>query len=225
MINENLSKPEFIKKFKDSLKPHNDKPGPGNPRDFTWSNDDVVSKIDILDVAKKYGFSYIGGGKQSTVFTHPNKKYVIKLFGPDGGYLRFLKFCLDNRGNKYLPKIRGKVIKINNNVFAVRLEKLTPYDHKAYATQFFNMCIDPEMYLDGELNDEMTIIKPPEQNKEAANVAKFLVKNRNLKDFQHYGNIMMRGREPVLIDPLYNYFRNNDYTIDPWEYKNMEGLF
>lgn len=37
-----------------------------------------------------------------------------------------MKFCMDNTRNPYLPKIRGKVVKITPIIYAIRLEKLTP---------------------------------------------------------------------------------------------------
>lgn len=157
----------------------------------------------IPELMNRYGFKPVGTGKYGSVFANDRYPYVIKVFMKDTAYLRWLSFAKQNQNNPLVPKIRGKVVRISNNFMAVRLEKLTPIKS------------DDDM---ANMWDQLE--KTPHGNK----VDKFLNDNQKLLDM-HAGNIMLRGNQPVIVDPFYNFFRNGMPTIDPDDISGFKNLF
>lgn len=196
LLLEKLRKPGEIEIFKNRVSKLN----AVDARDVKW-------QTTLPDLMTKFGFRNVGAGKYGTVFANDNYPYIIKIFMRDAAYLKWLNFCMQNQGNKWLPKIRGKVIKIGNLFMAVRLEKLTPYNMKGTP-------VDEKLYHDAdELGDP-----------EAKKVVDFLDANARLLDL-HEGNAMMRGSQVVIIDPFYNFYRGGKYTIDPNDLSSFRELF
>ena len=167
-------------------------------RDNTW-------RTNLDDYMSKYDFKKFGSGKYASVYGNQKYPFVIKVFQKDSAYMRWLKFCLSNRDNPYVPKIKGKVLKITPMVYAIRLEKLSP----GYITSEFN-----REYSQWQKD-------PNYKTQDAAlqQVFDFFEPNRKLLDL-HGENVMMRGDQLVIIDPFYNWFGKEEpgkYTIDPDE--------
>ena len=162
-----------------------------------------------------HGFSFLGSGKYASVYGNPKYSYVIKVFMRDSAYQRWLDFCLKNKDNKHVPKIKGKVIKISNDVFAIRLEKLTPLKQDLRRGDFGNA------YHEWENDNSYK-----SEDKDINDILEFFSKNKNLIDI-HSENIMMRGNVDVVVDPFYNFVKVKDgkaiFSIDPNE--EIPGLF
>lgn len=171
-----------------------------------------IKNVDTRDTSWMYtvgglmqsrGFATLGSGKYGSVFGHSKYPYVVKVFMKDSAYLRWIKFAMDNKNNPYVPKIRGKVLKITPMIYAIRLEKLTPGTFTGpFAKAYMNWQNDPSYQSD---------------DKNIQDILDYFSKNKKLLDL-HGENIMMRGDQLVVIDPFYNWFNKHnamDYTIGP----------
>jgi hypothetical protein len=204
-----LNKPKEIRLFKSRVS--NVKAV--DTRDNSWQGT-------LNDLFSKYGFSNTGSGKYGTVFINSKYQYAIKVFMKDTAYLKFIQFCLKNQSSPYIPKIRGKVVKINDMFMAIRIEKLGPISNGIDLIEFVHMIRDPEFFLKGKMN----LITIHNDDPHAQNLCKFLLDNEKLTDI-HLGNIMMRRNQPVVIDPIYNWYKGGQFTMDPDDISSFKDLF
>lgn len=157
-----------------------------------------------------HDFELIGQGKYAAVYHNDNYPYVIKVFMRDTAYLKWLAFCAKHQNNRFIPKIRGKVIRITSLFMAIRLERLTRfssmYDTKTFST-IQNLADLPDV-----------------SDQDLAEIQLFFRQNRQLIDI-HQDNLMMRNNQVVIVDPLYNWFNNDKFTIDPNDLTGLEYLF
>lgn len=75
---------------------------------------------------EKYGFNHLGTGNFGTVYEKPGYPWVFKIFKGDRAYLYYIKYCKAHQDNENIPKIKGHTIRINNDTYAIRTEKLQP---------------------------------------------------------------------------------------------------
>lgn len=151
--------------------------------------DDLTSKM------SKHGFVSVGSGISGEVYRNPEYPFVLKVFRKDSGYLAWINFCKANQNNKYVPKIRGSIVRLNQIFWAVRLEPLHEIAKK-YMTdtnKLLNtldmLLMDPD-YIDENLDPDLIPI------------ADFLSQHSPWMDL-HFDNVMVRDNgELVLIDPL-----------------------
>lgn len=165
----------------------------------------VKDSFYITDLMKKlnqlgYQKYFLGAGIFGTVYARPEDDYVIKIFQPDKGYKRYLDYMQTNRMNPYVPKLRGKPIKLPNGLTMVRIEKLKEIDPKLY---------NEISYLKAGKDDVMSqaVRRSFEQR-----YPQFLNLLDDLKMMSnrgtglaldlHGGNIMMRDNLPVITDPF-----------------------
>jgi hypothetical protein len=222
MLLETLRKPSFISYIRNNAYPDKE----GNNRNSIDESD-----VDFIELASQYGFKKIGIGYRSTVFGNPKYPYVIKLFVRDYGYMKYLKFCMDNKKNPYMPKIRGKVIKINNYMYAVRLEKLIPYGDlpttdkvkiESLAQMLFDI-MEKGKNFDASYQNLIKYTKSNKNLIDIRNVVEFFM-NNNLKLDPIVYNFMKRPNGDIVItDPLFGYFK--DKKIDPKNLDDIKGIF
>lgn len=184
------------------------------PKEIEYFRSQVVSyneidhrnsdwKCDLNDLFLNYGFKNLGNGKYGSVYGNSKYQYVLKIFMKDSAYLKWISFSLKNQDNPYVPKIRGKVVKITPLFYAIRLEKLTPTVEltKSFDREYSKWSCD-NSYQTEDIN----------LNK----ILKYFENHRKLLDI-HSGNVMMRNDQPVITDPFYNWFdkKTKTYTMDP----------
>jgi len=151
------------------------------------------------------GFKRVGSGKYASVFLHSKYPYALKIFMKDSAYLRWIDFAKKNQKNPFVPKIRGKVVKITPVIYAIRLEKLDRYSYgggKKFMSEYARWAKDKNY-------------KSSDPDIQA--VLEEFAKNKSLLDL-HGENMMMRGNQLVIIDPYYNWFGRKEpgkYMIDP----------
>ncbi len=148
------------------------------------------------------GFTKLGQGAFGAVYEKPGYPWVFKLFANDAAYLAWINYVVKNQSNEHVPKLKGKPFRINDGVFAVRMEKLKRM---------------PDTWWDDPLLDKVVYGGITTQNKEELkelgheDLAKVLVDihhlahgniNNDWNTDMHGGNIMMRGDIPVITDPL-----------------------
>jgi hypothetical protein len=152
----------------------------------------IAAKLNALGY-KQYN---IGSGYYAYVYARPQDNYVIKIFREDPGYAAFLNYITKNANNPYVPKLKGKIIKLPNKYSIVRLEKLTRIDidlFKKIEYAAFNEF------------DKQTIAEIEGQH---PGLLDFVRSLRTLASHSNVGfdlnrsNIMMRGDTPVITDPF-----------------------
>jgi hypothetical protein len=149
-----------------------------------------------------YGFKLLGAGKYASVYGKASYDHVIKVFMKDSAYLRWIKFAKDHEGNPYVPKVRGKVLKISEYIYAIRLEKLSAgnFGSTEFYTEFAKWQRDGS-YVSSDPDIQVILEE--------------FSKNKKLLDL-HGENVMFRGNQLVIVDPYYNWFKpGQGYTIDP----------
>lgn len=151
----------------------------------------------FVDFLKQQGFEKIGkDGSFAAVFERAGYPWLFKIFNNDRAYLTYIKWVIDHQSNPNVPKIRGKLIKINDNTFAVRMEKLKPLLGSNYDSKLVSLLdSNPRTWADNQIeyikDNYPGIIQIVDE-----------LKKHNWKFDMHHNNIMMRGNIPVIIDPV-----------------------
>lgn len=165
------------------------------------------------------GFKEIGSGMYSIVYQKPGASFVVKVYQNSGASpereLAWYEYCHANKGNPYLPKV-GKIKQFGDwyVVFIETLQAITdPNVKKAY-----NMAILP--YLGMKLSADAVMEKIEDEEEQtdfrlSDDDAHMLVGlyEEIEKVFGHFGwnldsadihdeNIMARGRQLVISDPI-----------------------
>ena len=84
---------------------------------------------------RQHGFEQLGSsGAYGGAYSNRDYPWVFKIFTSDPAYLAFFKYAKQHQNNPNLPQIKGNVIKINDDTFAVRIEKLHPISHTLFQT-------------------------------------------------------------------------------------------
>ena len=151
----------------------------------------------------KYGFRRIGFGTFGTVYEKSGYPWIFKIFNTDPAYLTYLKWAIMHQSNPHAPKIKGKILKINDNTFAVRMERLTDFNFKNDAIlsrlqRMLDMYTGSHQTLYG--NDRIWVQEHFPKLVELMDE----MSERGFPFDIHKNNIMMRGNTPVIIDPVYD---------------------
>ena len=160
----------------------------GGPLLFT-----LQKKLEELGY-KKY---MLGSGIFGIVYARPEDNFVLKIYTTDRGYESFLKFIGDHKGSPFVPKLRGKPMRINRYTL-IRIEKLTEMPMDDY------MAVNHYLFSTSLM---LRKVSTNELNKKFPGFTEFLdelKENAQLNHMgldMHMGNIMMRGNTPVVIDP------------------------
>lgn len=166
-----------------------------------------------------HGFQHLGRGMYGVVVTHPRLPYVLKLFdAQDTAYLQFVNMVQNSGENPHFPRFRGKPIKLTARTWAIRMEKLAPWEPNRASIldrglQEIMMVQDEDQGADWiKIFDNpdsaearravmMVLRKWPRLDQALAMLHEFASSHRVNWDL-HYGNIMKRGSTPVITDPF-----------------------
>lgn len=160
-----------------------------------------------LDAFNKFltdnGFKKLGTGSFGTVFESPNYPWVFKLFYNDPAYFKFFEFARANQSNPYLPTIKGKYIRLNKGVYVIRLEKLEKLGYNS-PREFPALDHLLNIITAADFKREMAQVKKidPKLADTIGQISKLLG-----NDFEfdlHSGNLMKRGNQLVITDPIYS---------------------
>lgn len=155
------------------------------------------------------GYQRIGKGDFGAVYEKPGRNYVLKVFTVvDRGYRNFISLALAHQDNPHFPRFSGKLIRVTPNYYAIRMEKLTPFDPQAvgdYAYAIFDYIQDGQPEPD---------LEPyPELRAACDLVRKTLLSQYH---FDHKdGSFMMRGQTIVITDPVLDLAAKDDVRGDP----------
>jgi hypothetical protein len=175
-----------------------------------------VQQDDAVIELSNLGWRQIGAGSFARVLKHPNYPYVLKLFdAKDTCYLKFLNWVSQNQNSPYLPEVRGKPLKITKDVYAIRLERLSPirgnnpqfslmntwHNYKLYDVRdeeefkkLFKMLADAELYQSQQ--DFIDFL---------FELSKFVKSISSCEVDYHDANVMQRNDILVVIDILFPY--------------------
>jgi signal peptidase I len=162
----------------------------------------------------KNGWREIGKGAYASVFEHPNKNYVLKLFSSaDTAYMDFVTF-VKQHPNEHFPKF-GNIVKLNEKYWTVKIETLQPitsnykkelkiigdvvalFKYRSYET-IVKMIKDEDGY--GRWQEFVTYLDKHPSMKDAISTLMPLFR----KYFCDLGdsNFMLRGDVIVFTDPV-----------------------
>lgn len=176
------------------------------------------TRFDAHDILINAGYSKVGDGNWSQVYRKANESYVLKLFSStDYAYLAFLAL-VKNHPNIHFPTVIGKLIKVTENYYAVRLEPLENVN--STADQFvkvardyirgidLNEFIDGVRMIDADNPHWQDIIKARDfmenhsEIKKACDLIGTLLPRFRLD--MHRDNVMLRNTTFVFTDPIYD---------------------
>jgi hypothetical protein len=92
---------------------------------------EITRPIDMRDataILRRHGYEQLGYGVYAKVFARQDEPFVLKIFnGLDMAYISYLKLITRVR-NPHFPVVKGKPVKVNDEYWAVRLERLEPIE-------------------------------------------------------------------------------------------------
>lgn len=157
--------------------------------------------------ASDLGFKKIGVGNFGTIYKNDVYPYVIKIFNAkDINYISWLQWSIKNQSNRFVPKIKGSLSKVNDSLFAIRLEPLTECKDTKQVLAL-EVLINHPSSVDN-LTDPYYQIgikrlsENPKEDLDLKTVCEFLHKKQHQLDLG-IDNFMMRGDQIVIVDPLY----------------------
>ena len=186
---------------------------------------EIINESEVLDeitrpgqgkaeyMLEKAGYEKLGQGVSGTVYAKPGEDSVLKLFQSwDNSYKLFVNFTLQHP-NIHYPKFKGKMMKITDNYYAARMERLTPLSQehakmvktmKDYITQRIASGfreINPDEATWWQRDMEMVEAKQPGITEVCEELAKFIDESDSGLDLQP-ANVMLRGNTLVITDPV-----------------------
>ena len=159
------------------------------------------------EVLKKAGYEKLGEGYYAAVYAKGDADHVLKLFSVrDTSYPNFVNMTIQ-RPNIHFPKFKGKMMKVTNEYYAIRMEKLEPLSQdkkdtlelmRHYIYAFVRDRFQP-FYRATEMEN---LEKMQPGITEACDLlARLMINNRLALDL-HMKNAMMRGNTIVITDPV-----------------------
>lgn len=181
LMEMSLSKPKFLDDFIRSTK--------NIPSNIGLS---VGLRSAVGDIAEPYKFKQIGSGLFAVVLKNKTYPYVLKIYDKnDTGYKHYLDFCIKNQDNPYVPKIKGRPVSIRDTRYMViRIETLEPINKGDMRTFY--------ILWEGVRNGTTT-----DRNlKKVIDFIEMMKTDPGIHFDLHQGNVMKRGNQLVVTDPL-----------------------
>lgn len=164
-------------------------------------------------ILEKAGYEKYGSGWYAMVYAKPNADHVLKLFSVrDRSYPEFVNMTIQN-SNTHFPKFKGKMMKVTNEYYAIRMEMLTRFGEadepilKKIKNYIYGYATYGRSYSDNirgqEVINEIDQVEEMQPGiKKACELIADLIANGNVGLDLHHGNLMMRGNTIVFTDPV-----------------------
>jgi len=160
----------------------------------------------------KAGYKRLGDGYFAKVYGRADADHVLKLFkSRDTAYMAFVNMVMKNP-NPHFPAFKGKMMKVTNDYYAIRMERLTPLPDNtplgpsfllaAHMLKYILMVSGDEDYQDEVYADFMEKL---EDTQPGITQACDLIGNKLLPTYLldlHSANIMQRDNVIVITDPV-----------------------
>lgn len=160
---------------------------------------------DYKTILHSKGWATLGSGSYADVYGKPGVDYVLKVFDANDYAYREYIDVIRQHDNPHFPRVKGKLVEINDHFAAVRLEILSPMKPTKFAMLDVSHII--QLWLHGEEKMEEFEKRAAEamfdalpRMKEALTIIRDNL-GRNFFDV-HDRNLMMRGNVIVIIDPV-----------------------
>jgi hypothetical protein len=141
------------------------------------------------------GYRRLGKGMFGAIYEKPGSQYVLKVFSAlDAAFLDFTKLARAHQDNPHFPKFYGKLVQVTNDYYAIRMEKLTPFNPHLFGDAGYALFDYIQDGKDGaELNDYPAL-------KSACDLVR--TKLLSIYVFDHKNEaFMVRGNTIVITDP------------------------
>lgn len=157
-----------------------------------------------------HGYERVAGGTYAVVYAKPGANTVLKLVSKrDVAYLAFVKLALDNQDNPHFPRFSSKLIRLNDQYMAVRMERLV--EGKGVEDNYRSfIAYGLDLYLSRKGNfasmadhAKESLRSAFEKNPELQDACDLLVSHLSgyVNDL-HPANVMFRGETVVITDPV-----------------------
>ena len=157
------------------------------------------------------GYEMLGYGIFANVYAKPGENGVLKLFdSEDEAYQKFVYMAMSNP-NPHFPKFKGKMMKITDEYYAIRMEKLTPLpdtpDTASYAKKisaYVKLIQNKSGRIRSDADELISDIDEIEKEQPGIKYACNMIGNRFKEEIIdiHNDNIMLRGNILVITDPV-----------------------
>jgi hypothetical protein len=181
----------------------------------------------VDNILQKAGYKRLGYGSFGAVYDKGDK--IIKIFtSKDSAYLAFVSMVLKHKDNPHFPKMYGKPIKISDEYYGIKMEKLEVGEvNPEHISEYINNI--KHGISDDDINPKIIkfIKSQGEKFEEACSlIAEILKSNSHFKVDMYSGNenLLKRGNTIVFIDPIYDedkIFDRNLPNIGMWEDKKI----
>ena len=160
----------------------------------------------------EYKFAPVKGavGGFGSIMSHPDLKYVVKLFDSDDvGYMKFVQVAKAHSDNPHFPRFRGQPMKLSRETMGVRLERLIPMPRSRFETleMLLNQAQRDSNWRRHLATNELAkefLTKWPQFGAALDLLNQAALSPNSDVDFDwHDGNIMQRtDGTPVIVDPF-----------------------
>lgn len=175
--------------------------------------DEITRPVDMYDadeVLNNSGYEQIGRGHFAKIYAKRGSDHVLKLFAShDMSYPRFVNMTIQNP-NTHFPQFKGKMMKITDTYYAIRMEKLSPISVNSLdqsilklMREYINHQVDDSFRPFPRMETMSRLEKMQPGITEACDgVAELLKQGGAISLDLHSGNVMKRGNTLVIIDPV-----------------------
>jgi hypothetical protein len=169
------------------------------------------NKYKAEEILRNAGYKTLGEGTYGTVFAKPGADHVLKLFlSTDKAYLSFIDL-VNSTNNIHFPKFKGKLIRVTDEYYAIRMEILTRVadnTQTAYAARAMSNFIrmkqglKPHTQTPEQVATEMESLEKSQPGIiETCEIIADGISKKYPIDL-HNENYMMRGNVLVITDPV-----------------------
>lgn len=162
-----------------------------------WRSPELtVHRARMRGIFARYQWERVGEGAAGIVFINARHPYAVKVYAYDSGYHQYVNWCVDHAKNKYVPKFRSRPVRVLDNIFAVRCEKLI----SAQGSNESYKLADQVYRCVRAINKSSPL---DEYDPDMIELCKFLAKFEHYLDL-HDANVMFRTNGSLVVtDPLY----------------------
>ena len=179
---------------------------------------DEISRPEMSDaetILSNAGYENLGSGTFSSVHRKADSPHCLKLvYARDGGYRDFVRLAMQYP-NPHFPKFKGKMMKITDNYYAIRMEVLERSWFLGDETEIMSNYIKFLRHQNNLSTQKVTPLSDAEEINlkmneleksqpgitKACEILGTKSKPTSWVDL-HFGNAMMRGKTVVITDPF-----------------------
>jgi hypothetical protein len=164
------------------------------------------------------GYRLLGRGRYAHVWAKPGDPFVVKVFQYDPAYADFIELISQHQDNPHFPRIKGRLVRLDEIWQAIRIERLTRLPPPAMVEQileyrgahnFLRYSPRPDT-LPSYIEETNRFYQTFRQQQPQLSAALDLIFSSLCDtgkcgiDLATRGNIRMRGNVVVVTDPVFD---------------------